>query len=460
MAEVNANSNPTNIGGGAMDGSSFEIEKPAKAADTESVEEVSKYHWLHALYHSVVAMVGGGILGFPYATSFFGYAGAAIFITFSSVATYYCSIILIDLQELGQGTYSEVADAVMGEGWSRFTVRPAQFLAFFPTAAVMMVIGGTALHEIDTLVDGKETLSMRLWLVIDAIAVLLMSMLPDLDRAWYVSALGALSILVIVLYIIVGTSIAVAQGDSETADFDRPPESSGSNDQLYKTMASFGDFLFGFGFNAILPDIHASLHEKSAENSRKDMKKTLTGAYSFAYPAYMVVAMVGYAAFGYKVQSNIFLSIDEILPKSAMIVIWALLAIKTATEAAVFNQAAFTLTRDVLGLTLDEDHVDHHPKNWKIDYVIRVIWCILAAVVAIFLPYFSDLTSVTAALSITPTSLIFPIIMWNRKHGDTAPKWRIWFHHSFSLTFIVIGVVALVGATGDIVLNIQSGNSS
>ena len=75
MAEVNANSNPTNIGGGAMDGSSFEIEKPAKAADTESVEEVSKYHWLHALYHSVVAMVGGGILGFPYATSFFGYAG-------------------------------------------------------------------------------------------------------------------------------------------------------------------------------------------------------------------------------------------------------------------------------------------------------------------------------------------------------------------------------------------------
>ena len=159
-------------------------------------------------------------------------------------------------------------------------------------------------------------------------------------------------------------------------------------------MASFGDFLFGFGFNAILPDIHASLHEKSAENSRKDMKKTLTGAYSFAYPAYMVVAMVGYAAFGYKVQSNIFLSIDEILPRSAMIVIWALLAIKTATEAAVFNQAAFTLTRDVLGLTLDEDHVDHHPKNWKIDYVIRVIWCILAAVVAIFLPYVSEISFV------------------------------------------------------------------
>ena len=64
-----------------------------------------------------------------------------------------------------QGTYTEVADAIMGKGFSRFTVRPAQYINFFPTAAIMILVGGTALATIDSL-DGKQTLSLRLWMVI------------------------------------------------------------------------------------------------------------------------------------------------------------------------------------------------------------------------------------------------------------------------------------------------------
>ena len=120
----------------------------------------------------------------------------------------------------------------------------------------------------------------------------------------------------------------------------------------------------------------------------------------------------------------------------------------------IYNQAAFTLTRDILGLTIESDHVDHHPRNWKIDAVIRFVWVVLGALVAIYIPFFSDLTAITAALSLTPLSCLLPVIMWNRKAGETAPKWRIWLHYLLMFLFAAMALVALVGACAEIAINI------
>ena len=98
--------------------------------------------------------------------SFFSYAIASIFITCISAYCYYTAILLINLQEKGQGTYSDVTDSIMGIGYSRFTVRPAQFLNFFPTTAVMTLIGGQSLATIDSL-DGIQNLSVTWWLIIE-----------------------------------------------------------------------------------------------------------------------------------------------------------------------------------------------------------------------------------------------------------------------------------------------------
>ena len=61
----------------------------------------------------------------------------------------------------------------MGIGYSRFTVRPAQFLNFFPTTAVMILIGGQSLATIDSLVgDGIQTLSVTWWIIIVSLYIL------------------------------------------------------------------------------------------------------------------------------------------------------------------------------------------------------------------------------------------------------------------------------------------------
>ena len=46
---------------------------------SEQGQQHSKYIWLHAFYHSIVTMIGTGILGFPYATSYLGWYGGKFY---------------------------------------------------------------------------------------------------------------------------------------------------------------------------------------------------------------------------------------------------------------------------------------------------------------------------------------------------------------------------------------------
>ena len=101
----------------------------------------SKWLFLHATYHCIVCILGTGVLGFPHATAAFGYIAATIFITFITLFSFYTTRILVNIQELGQTSYSDIADGVFGKGWAKWRVRPFLFLTFFPTVAVMILVG-------------------------------------------------------------------------------------------------------------------------------------------------------------------------------------------------------------------------------------------------------------------------------------------------------------------------------
>jgi amino acid permease len=170
----------------------------------------------------------------------------------------------------------------------------------------------------------------------------------------------------------------------------------------------------------------------------------------FCFCFHQIVALLGYAAFGSDVSSNLLLDITDVLPHKAMYVVWAFVIVKTATEATVYNQAAFTMMRDALRLTAKGDHADHRPKSRTWDVILRVVWVMAALLVAVFVPYFSDLTSITAAVSSTPLSFVYPVLFWNKKHGEKASKWRRWFHYAFVGLWSSLGVTALIGAIMDI----------
>jgi len=388
--------------------------------ETDSGNGHPKYVWLHALYHLVVATIGTGILGYPFAMSFLGWAGGPIFLIAFSGYCYYTALLLIGLQGKGQGTYSEIADGVMGNTrFSKLTVVPAQYLYFFPIVATMILVGGTAMSTIDELVNGgrrRQTLSLEAWKAVDATFVFALSLKKDMSASWQISAFGSLAAFLDVGYSVAGSIVAITETANDDYDYDYDDEvvaddvqydrpASERSTLLYKVelMAAFGQIMFGYGYHSILPDVQASLHDGSVRDSRRDMKKAVTGAMAIGASSYLVVALLGFAAFGVGVDPILLLDLKGLIPDAAAIAIWVFVAIKTSTEGAVFNQAAFTLTRDMLGLTKEtgnRNRVDHHPKNRTLDVAIKFVWVGLAAVVAIYLPYFSDLTAITSAISV------------------------------------------------------------
>jgi hypothetical protein len=125
--------------------------------------------WLHAFYHSVVVSIGAGVLSLPYATAHLGYGGAVAMALIVSSGSYYTATLLISLQTPDQGTYSEVADAIMGGTWfSRRVVRPFQILYIFPISAVFLVLGGNAMYEMDRITSGNDSpaVSEKVWVSI------------------------------------------------------------------------------------------------------------------------------------------------------------------------------------------------------------------------------------------------------------------------------------------------------
>jgi len=302
-----------------------------------------------------------------------GWAGGATIITFVTASAIYTAFLLVSIQEPHHGTYSEVANDAMGrEGFANVWVRPFQYLNFFPTVAVMILIGGQAMSTMDEMSNGsdEQVLSERMWTVVMGGLVMSLSLLPDLHHVWQVSMLGSLSVFLITFYCIAGSSMAIRR-EQLSPDYSQP--NTDPTEYAFSVMTSFGDILFGFGFHTVLPDISASLHDSSSKDAHRDTRKAITAAFTFSYPAYILVALLGYAAFGAQVSSNVLLDITMVLSFSSMYIVWAFVVIKTATEATVYNQAAFTLLRDTFGLAA-KNNIDHHPKNKLLDILVRFVW--------------------------------------------------------------------------------------
>jgi hypothetical protein len=47
--------------------------------------------------------------------------------------------------------------------------------------------------------------------------------------------------------------------------------------------------------------------------------------------------------------------------------------------------------------------------------------------------------------------------MWNKKHGSSAPNWRLYLHYLFLFLSVLTAVVALVGAIAEITFSFESG---
>ena len=83
-----------------------------------------------------------------------------------------------------------------------------------------------------------------------------LSLLPNLNRAWQVSVVGAFSAFLIVGYSIGGSIVALIES-IDPIIYEQPLSATEDPVFNFTLMSSFGSIMFGYGFHAVLPDIQA-----------------------------------------------------------------------------------------------------------------------------------------------------------------------------------------------------------
>ena len=158
--------------------------------------------------------------------------------------------------------------------------------------------------------------------------VFVISLFPDLSEAWPVSVVGSVAAFLIVSYALAGSSLWIERCDISENNH----HGWAGTDQVFDIMSSFGTFMFGYGFQSIVPDITSSLHIHDKKERARQMMTAVKLSFGFVGPSYVVIACLGYAAFGMNVSSNVMDTIGIVMSNGPMYVIWAFIAVKTATE--------------------------------------------------------------------------------------------------------------------------------
>lgn len=95
--------------------------------------------WYHAVFHTITAVVGAGVLGLPYAIASLGLAGGLIALTVACIVSLYCSYLLASLHQINgkrYNSYRELGEGILGPLWGFWAVVPFQFSVMVGLAVV------------------------------------------------------------------------------------------------------------------------------------------------------------------------------------------------------------------------------------------------------------------------------------------------------------------------------------
>jgi len=420
--------------------------------------------WQHATYHSIASVLGvAAVAALPYSMAYLGWAGGMILFATATATSFYSGQCLIDCQNTRRHTtYSDLADDIMGDGWSLRWVRPFQGIVFATVAISTVIALGALMGIMDEEVDGTKDISDSAWIAIAGLMLLIVSLAPSIDKSWTVSLVGTIAILVAVLLLIVGSGLAIGK-NADDVSFGRPDGN--SRDYAVGVMESFGIVAFAYGGHSVIPDVHHSLGHPSASASRSAMTKGWRTSYFVIAPSYLIVMCMAYAAFGSTASS---LLIEDLKPFISQGIFWVLYlssVVNFLALGAIYNQAAFVFVEDLaMMMGCCSFSVEEHSqglfagaegrKHWSKKLAIRILYVGLGTFVGVAIPFFGDVAALSGAIGFTPCTFIYPLWLFNRSPlGQKAPQWKRTLNWFLMFLFTSLGICAAVGAIYSIVLN-------
>lgn len=375
-------------------------------------------------YFNVVCVVAGtGTLGLPYALRLGGWIGLFILFLAWTMSVYTGILLIRCLYANGKqrlSSYKEIATSCFGVvgGWVTFFLN-AWILLGAPI--LYMVLSGANLNELCKGTAGE--IGVVPWSIISCVIVgIPFVFVKSLKEVAWMSAMGAVATLIVVIIVLV-----VAIMDKSSL-----PDIHHDNVIWAQFPIALSTISFSFGGNAVYPHVEASMKKPS------QWPKVVAAGLSTCALLYFLSAVPGYYVYGDTVQSPVYESISDGVPKIIAIVVMTFHVL----AASPILLTSFALdAEDMLNITVERFG---RIKEFIIRMLFRIFLMVVVGVIGACIPHFDHLMSLIGSFANCGLIFIFPILFYFKLTGfRNKPIYEI----AWCCLTILLGIVGLIFGT-------------
>ncbi|XP_038721932.1 amino acid transporter AVT1H [Tripterygium wilfordii] len=406
--------------------------------DTNNSEANSSFG--HAVINMIGMLIGLGQLSTPYALENGGWTSAFLLIGLGVICAYTSHLLGICLEKNPKSrSYTDI-------GHNAFGKRGRAIAATFIYLEIFMALVSYTICLHDNLVTvflGKQIkvpfwvkLSSSQLLTVIAILVALPSLwLRDLSSISFLSSGGVFMSLVIVSSVFYTAIFGGIRPNKEIPVL-----------QLHKIPAISGLYIFSFAGHVVFPNLHKAMKDPS--------KFTKVSIVSFTSVTilYTALAFMGAKLFGPQVNSQITLSMPRHLIVTK-IALWATVLTPMTKYALEFAPFAIQLENQYLPRTMSSK------KKMIIRGSVGSFLLLVILVLALSVPYFEHVLSLTGSLVSVCICIILPCVFYIKITWAQISKPILGFNVGIIGFGLVAGVFGTISSSKSLIRNLHQAHS-
>ncbi|GAB4817398.1 hypothetical protein N2152v2_004444 [Parachlorella kessleri] len=394
-----------------------------------------------ATSHIITAIIGAGVLGLPQTLAWLGWIAGPLLIAAFYLVTLLTSTLLASVYEVKgvrHRRYPDAVKAILGRR-GEITLAVFQYLNLVLSGIAYTIAAGQSGRAVMDLYRCQEgECTNKLWWMLLPFGViqLLFSQLPDLDSAWWASAIGAA---MSIGYSVLAFAMCASKANNlhgTVGGF----AGDGTADKVFGVLNALGTVAFAYNFATVLIEIQDTLRQPP--KAKKTMVKAINISITTSFLFYIGVAITGYMAYGNAVP-------DQILTARGLGPKWTV----TWANVMVYSQPVFAACEPLLRRLFPKTIGRLRPRMLSI--VFRSLYVVATTFISCLLPFFSSIIGLVGALVFWPAAVFFPIVMYTTVYPNIARGKKAALT-TLNAIMLVVALVAVVGAMRNIVKNSQN----
>ena len=399
---------------------------------------------LRAIYSVLCAIAGVGVLGLPYTLKQGGWFGLVALVVLGLMLLYtgirlaHCLIASPEVT-----TYAELGYKAFGT-WGKYAVLISQMVNCVGSSILFLVLGGQNLHLISQ--NLNTGMAQYQWTLVVAAIVLPLCYLKTMHEVGLIAICGVAACVLAVIIVIIEDFVATGVERSKVYN-------TGTFIGFLKAAATM---CFAYGGHVIFPSVIRVM----GSNARK-FPQAVYWSYGIVMVMYIPIAAISFYSFGAATQDNILKNLGDSIPAK---ITEAALAAHVVFAYVVFMNPVFFLVErkvhlDKLAAKFEDRRKD--ATGWYIRWIyaspefclrviIRTLMVGFTVLIAILVPFFSDLMSFIGGSAQVASILVLPALIYLKLYRFKMPLYEVIFNIGTVILGASVGIVATVFAVIDI----------